>query len=89
MNFPFLWRFAKVFSAKIYFQAIRYRTSGRGALGYVLVGVVHWVTANSRKFSPRKSIIKQFAKVFSRERNINIYIYLKTCTFSYTYFHVG
>ena len=34
MNFAFLWRFAKGFSAKIYFQAIRYRTSGRGALGY-------------------------------------------------------
>ena len=29
-----LWRFAKVFSAKIYFKAIRYRASGRGALGY-------------------------------------------------------
>ena len=43
-NFTFLWRFANVFSAKIYFQAIRYRASGRGALGYVLVGVVHWVT---------------------------------------------
>ena len=26
--------FAKVFSAKIYFQAIRYHASGRGALGY-------------------------------------------------------
>ena len=34
MNFAFLWRFAKVFSAKTYFQAIRYRASGRGALGY-------------------------------------------------------
>ena len=33
-NFVFLWRFVKVFSAKIYFQAIRYRASGRGALGY-------------------------------------------------------
>ena len=33
-NFAFLWRFAKVFSAKINFQAIRYRVSGRGALGY-------------------------------------------------------
>ena len=32
-NFAFRWRFAKVFSAKIYFQAIRYRASGRGALG--------------------------------------------------------
>ena len=37
-------------------------------LDTVLVGVVHWVTANSRKFSTRKSIFKQFAKVFSRER---------------------
>ena len=33
-NFAFLWRFVKVFSVKIYFQAIRYRASGRGALGY-------------------------------------------------------
>ena len=33
-NFAFLWRFARVFSAKIYFQVIRYRASGRGALGY-------------------------------------------------------
>ena len=29
-----LWRFVKVFSAKFYFQAIRYRAGGRGALGY-------------------------------------------------------
>ena len=47
-NFAYLWRFTKVFSAKIYFQAIRYRASGCGALGYhkldtVLVDVVHWV----------------------------------------------
>ena len=32
-NFVFLWRFVKVFSAKIHFQAIRYRASGCGALG--------------------------------------------------------
>ena len=32
-NFAFLWRFAKVFSSKIYFQAI--------ILDTVLVGVVH------------------------------------------------
>ena len=38
-------------------------------LDTVLVGVVHWVTANSLKFSPRKCIFKQFSKVFSRERN--------------------
>ena len=29
-----LWQFAKVFSAKIYFKAIRYRANRRGALGY-------------------------------------------------------
>ena len=38
-------------------------------LDTVLVGVVHWVTANSQTISPRKSIFKQFAKVFSLERN--------------------
>ena len=57
MNFAFLWRFAKDFSAKIYFQAIRYRASGRGA------------PQIRESFFPRKSIFKQFAKVFSRERN--------------------
>ena len=36
-------------------------------LDTALVGVVH-VTANSRKFSLRKCIFKQFAKVFSREK---------------------
>ena len=49
MNIAFLWRSAKVFSAKFYFQAIRYRASGRGALGY------HKFVM----FSPRKSIFKQ------------------------------
>ena len=34
MNSEVQWRFAKVFSAKIYFQAMIYRVSGRGALGY-------------------------------------------------------
>ena len=58
-NFEFLWRSTKVLSAKIYFQAIRYRVSGRGALGY----------CKFAKLSPRKSIFKQFVKVFSRERN--------------------
>ena len=33
-NLAFLWQFANVFSTKIYFQAIRYRPSGCGALGY-------------------------------------------------------
>ena len=47
-------KFAKVLSAKIYFQAIRYRASGRGAL---------WVATNSRKFYPRKSIFKQLDTV--------------------------
>ena len=37
-------------------------------LDTALVGVVHWVTANSRKFSLQKSIFKQFMKVFSREK---------------------
>ena len=58
-NFTFLWQFAKVFSAKNFFQSIRYRASGHGALGY-------------RKFAnvfSAKSIFKQFEKVFSRERN--------------------
>ena len=45
-NLAFFWRFSKVFSVKIYSQAIRYHTSGRG--------VVHWVAGNSRKFSPVK-----------------------------------
>ena len=38
-------------------------------LDTALVSVVHWVTANLRKFYLRKSIFKQFTKVFSRERN--------------------
>ena len=58
-NFAFLWRFTKVFSAKIYFQAISCRASGRGALGH------HKFT----KVFCAKILFKQFAKVFSRERN--------------------
>jgi len=34
-----------------------------------LMGVVNWVTVNQRKFSPRKTIVKQFLKVLTRERN--------------------
>ena len=33
-NFGFSVAIREIFSAKIYFQAIRYRASGRGALGY-------------------------------------------------------
>ena len=33
----------------------------------MLVGVVHWDTANSQKVSLQKSIFKQFMKVSSRE----------------------
>ena len=58
-NFAFLWRFANVFSAKTIFKQI----------DTALLGVVHWDTANSRMFSLRKCIFKQFAKGFSRERN--------------------
>ena len=59
MNFAFLWRSAKVSLRKSIFKQ----------LDTALVGVVHWVTANSRKFSQQKSIFKQFAKVLSHERN--------------------
>ena len=48
------------FSAKIYFQAIGYRISGCGALGY----------HKFAQFSQRKSIFKQFAKVFFREKTL-------------------
>ena len=48
----------KVFSAKIYFQAIRYRASGRGALGYCKFAKSflreNLFSSNSRKFSPAK-----------------------------------
>ena len=42
-------------------------------LDTALVGMVDWVTTNSRKFSLRKSIFKQFAK-FSPARETR-YIY--------------
>ena len=46
-------------------------------LDTALVGMVHWISANSRKFSLRNSTFKQFAKVFSRKRNLlyGMYIY--------------
>ena len=57
-NFAFLWRFARVFSAKIYFQAIRYRASGRGALGYCksvkVFSAKIYFQAIRKSFLPRK-----------------------------------
>ena len=57
-NLAFLWQFAKVFCAKIYFQAIRYRASGCGALGYrkfvKAFSRENLFSSNSRKFSPVK-----------------------------------
>ena len=57
-NFAFLWQFVKVFSVKIYFQAIRYRASGRGVLGYrKLVKVFFskiYFQAIRESFLPRK-----------------------------------
>ena len=57
-NFQFLWRFVKVFSAKIYFQAIRYRASGHGALGYRKFAKVFsakiYFQAIHESFLPRK-----------------------------------
>ena len=57
-NFAFLWQFAKVFSTKIYFQAIRYRASGRGALGYCKFAKVFsakiYFQAIRESFLPRK-----------------------------------
>ena len=50
-------------------QKFSLRISVFKQLDTAIVGVVHWVTTNSRKFPPRISIFKQFAKVFSRERN--------------------
>ena len=44
-NFAFLRRFAKFSPRKSIFKQ----------LDTALVGVMHWVTANSRKFSPRNS----------------------------------
>ena len=57
--FTFLWQFTKVFSAKIYFQANRYLTSGRGAPGYRKFANVFsagkiFFSSISRKFSPAK-----------------------------------
>ena len=57
-NFAFLWRFEKVFSAKIYFQAIKYRASGCGALGYCKLAKVFstkiYFQAIRQSFLPRK-----------------------------------
>ena len=57
-NFVFLWRFAKVFSVKIYFQAIRYRASGCGALGCRKFAKVFSAKINfqaiRKSFLPRK-----------------------------------
>ena len=58
-NFAFLCRFAKVFTAKIYFQSIRYRASGRGALGYCKFAKVFstkiYFQAIRETFLPRKT----------------------------------
>ena len=58
-NFAFLWRFAKVFSVKTYFQAIKYRASGRGALGYhkfakVFSAKIIYLQAIRERFLPLK-----------------------------------
>ena len=44
-----------------------YRIAGFFA-GENFIAILHFC-GDSRKFSPRKSIFKRFAKVFSRERN--------------------
>ena len=55
-------------------------------LDTALVGVVHWVTANSQKFSQRKSIFKQFSKVFSHERNpLYVIIYIHNYIYIYSF----
>ena len=58
VNSTFLWQFVKILSAKIYFQAIRYRASGRGVLGYrkfaKALSAKIYFSSNSRKFSPAK-----------------------------------
>ena len=64
MNFAFLWRFAKDFSAKIYFQAIRYRASGRGALRYCKFAKVFslkiYFQAIRESFLPRKKPVIRY-----------------------------
>ena len=68
-NFTFLWRFVKVFSAKIYFQPIRYRASGRGALGYHKFGKVFFAKIYFQPIRYRASGrgalgYRKFGKVF-------------------------
>ena len=59
MSFAFPWQFAKI----LYFQAIKYRASGHGALSYRKVEKI---------FSLQKSIFQAICKSFFRK-----YIFIK------------
>ena len=79
-NFVFLWRFAKVFSAKIYFQAIRYRASGCGALGCRKFAKVFSAKINfqaiRKGFLPRKKPAIRYIIYIYIILYIYIYIYI-------------